>query len=108
MADQTLDGLGDATAQLRSALTGHPIDESSLRVAVCGYVDAAKALGWPVERVIIELKRVAEVENGPVHHSADPADRIDGQRLVARAVSWSVEHYFWTFGVSASGGLRDR
>lgn len=108
MTDRTLDGLGEATAQLRSAFVMRPMDEPALRVAVCGYVDAAKVLGWPVERVIVEIKRVAEVENGPVHRSNDPADRLDGQRVVARAVSWSVEHYFWTFGSSSSDSLGKR
>lgn len=94
MNEQALNGFTEVSSQLRVALSTHPVDDGALRAAVCAYVDAARAQGWPVERVIIELKRIAESEDGPVNRWSHATDRIDGQRVVARAVSWCVEHYF--------------
>jgi hypothetical protein len=70
-----------------------PIDDNLLKVAVCDYADEAKSLGWPVERVIIEIKRISEVEEGPLYRP-EPYDRLQGQRLVERVVTWCVEHYY--------------
>jgi hypothetical protein len=70
-----------------------PIDENVLKAAVCDYADEAKRLGWPVERVIIEIKRISEIEEGPLRRGA-PYDRIQGQRIVERVVTWCVEHYY--------------
>ena len=94
MSEQTTHDLAEAAAQLRGAFSAYPVSEGDLRSAVCAFVDSARALGWPVERVIIEIKRIAEVEEGPVNRWANSSDRLDGQRVVARAVSWCVEHYF--------------
>jgi hypothetical protein len=70
-----------------------PIDDNVLRTAVCDYADEAKNLGWPVERVIIEIKRIAEIEEGPLYRP-EPFDRLQGQRIVERVVTWCVEHYY--------------
>lgn len=70
-----------------------PIDEIVLKEAVCDYADEAMRLGWPVERVIIEIKRISEVDEGPLR-SPEPYDRIQGQRIVERVVTWCVEHYY--------------
>ena len=85
--------LADSTARLRAAFTARPIDDEVLKVAVRGFADEAKRLGWPVERVIIEIKRISEVENGPMYRPLS-FDRVEGQRIVERVVTWCVEHYY--------------
>ena len=70
-----------------------PIQDEVLKAAVCDYVDEAKQLGWPVERVIIEIKRLSEVGDGSLHR-LELYDRIQGQRIVERVVTWCVEHYY--------------
>lgn len=94
MSEKVSNGLTSATAQLRGAFGASPLSEVDLRSAVCAFVDSARAQGWPVERVIVEVKRIAEVEEGPVNRWTNASDRLDGQRLVTRAVSWCVQHYF--------------
>lgn len=85
--------LVDKAARLRAAFAVRSIDEAVLETAVCEYADEAKRLGWPVERVIIEIKRFSEIEEGPLHRP-EPYDRIQGQRIVERVVTWCVEHYY--------------
>ena len=88
--------LASAAISLRAALTVSPIDESQLRNAICGYVDEAKRMGWAVERVIVDIKRMSEIEDGPVMQARDATTRLDAQALVSRAVTWAVDHYYWT------------
>lgn len=85
-----------AAISLRAAFSVSPIDESRLKSAVCGYVDEAKRHGWPVERVIVDIKRMAEIEEGPVMQAREATKRLDAQALVSRAVTWAVDHYYWT------------
>ena len=85
--------LVNTAARVRAAFATRPINDEVLKAAVCAYADEAKRLGWPVERVIIEIKRISEAEGGLVHRS-DPIDRIEGQRIVERVVTWCVEHYY--------------
>jgi hypothetical protein len=87
--------LRDRTARLRAAFTASSVDESALKVAVCAYVDETKTQGWPVERVIIEIKRIAEVEDGPVYRALrDPIERLKARDLIDRVVKWCIDHYF--------------
>lgn len=83
----------DRAARLRAAFAARPIDDDSLKAVVCDYADEAKRLGWPVERVIIEIKRISEIEDGPLYRP-EPYDRLQGQRIVERVVTWCVEHYY--------------
>jgi hypothetical protein len=85
--------LADNAARLRAAFGSRPINDETLKAAVCAYADEAKRLGWPVERVIIDIKRISEVEEGPIYRP-EPFDRIEGQRIVERVVTWCVEHYY--------------
>ena len=85
--------LTDCTARLRAAFTARPLDDEALKIAVCAFADEGKRLGWPVERVIIEIKRISEVEDGPLYRP-EPLDRIAGHRIVERVVTWCVEHYY--------------
>jgi hypothetical protein len=82
----------DSTARLRAAFA-RPVDEAALKAAVCEYADEGKRLGWPVERVIIDIKRISEAAGG-FPHRPELFDRIEGQRVVQRVVTWCVEHYY--------------
>ena len=84
--------LVNTAARVRAAFA-RPINDEALKAAVCAYADEAKRLGWPVERVIIEIKRISEAEDGLIHKT-DPIDRVEGQRIVERVVTWCVEHYY--------------
>ena len=84
--------LADVTARLHAAF-GMQSDDGVLTDAVHSFVDAARAQDWPIERMIIEIKRIAEVVNGPLYR-LDPFDRADGQRQPDRAVTSCVEHYY--------------
>lgn len=85
--------LADSATRLRAAFVARPIDDDVLKSAVCAYADEAKRLGWPVERVIIEIKRMSEIESGPIYRQ-ERSDRTQGQRIVERVVTWCVEHYY--------------
>ena len=91
------DSLSSAALRVREAFSASPMDESFLKNVVCAYVDEAKRMGWPVERVIVDIKRIAEVEDGPLFQSrGDAAKRLDAHALISRAVTWAVDHYYWT------------
>jgi hypothetical protein len=97
MPDQVRpDTSSEVTSRLRAAFLARPTDEVELKAAVAAYVDEAKALGWPVERVIIFVKRLAEIEQGAANWSRDPLKRSAAQQLLDRAVTWSVQHYYWS------------
>jgi hypothetical protein len=60
-------------------------------------VDEARSHGWPIERIIIEVKRISEVEDGPVFRALrNPLLRNDARDLVNRVVTWCINHYFAT------------
>jgi hypothetical protein len=85
------------TARVRAAFTASPLDESALKDAACAYVDEAKNHGWPIERVIIEIKRISEVEDGPVYRALrDPVQRPKTRDLIHRVITWCIHHYFGT------------
>jgi hypothetical protein len=89
--------LHNRTACVRAAFTAIPLDESALKDAICAYVDEAKNHGWHIERVIIEIKRISEVEDGPVYRArADPIQRHRARELVHRVVTWCIDRYFST------------
>jgi hypothetical protein len=73
------------------------MDESELNGAICAYVDEAKRIGWEVERVIVQIKRFAQVEDGTLARmSLDAITRADAQRILSRAITRCVEHYYWS------------
>jgi hypothetical protein len=90
------DPLSSAAISVRAAFSVAPVDESMLKNAICGYVDEAKRMGWPVERVIVDIKRMAEAGDGPLMQARDATTRLDAQALISRAVTWAVDHYYWT------------
>jgi hypothetical protein len=73
---------------LRAAFREHG-DVAALRDTVCSYVDAARARGEPVERVIIDLKQEMRAA-GVVDRYLRP-----GERAVAESViRWCIERYY--------------
>ncbi len=80
-----------------NALRGEPA-RSALHVAIVGYVDRARALGWPPERVIVTVKQIA-YDSG-VH----PADRVMGatanlttsDELLITMIRWCIDRYYFT------------
>ena len=87
---------GDTLGALRRIFGTLPIDESALRNLVCTYADEMKRLGWPVERIIINIKRVGESEDGLYRLEMTAAERLYVREMTSRAVTWCVEHYFST------------
>lgn len=84
-------------AALRAAFLTTPLDEGALRDAVCAYVDDAKHAGWPVERVIVALKRHSEIEDGPLYRlTRDPLQRHVAADVMRRLIKWCIDHYFWS------------
>ncbi|HYC50514.1 MAG TPA: hypothetical protein VEB19_05320 [Gemmatimonadaceae bacterium] len=95
MTGQLSGALADCTAQLRAAFVAPIIDEHRLIDAACAYVDAARTLGWRVERVIIEVKRIAVVEDGPIFRAMrDPMRREEAHALVDRVITRCINHYY--------------
>lgn len=89
--------LTERASHLRAAFSATPIDESLIRDAVCSFVDAARLQGWVVERVLVEVKRMAEIETGSLHDALrDPARRASAQSIVNRAISVCIQHYYAT------------
>jgi hypothetical protein len=89
------------TAELRHALasapeTLTPESTSRLRSRVEAFVDATKAAGWPIERVIVALKEIASdaglrSSTSVLRLKINP-DRRDA--LLLDIVRWCVERYF--------------
>jgi hypothetical protein len=88
--------LADATAKLRAGFRMIPLDETTLKSAVCEFVDETRVLGWPVERIITTVKRVAEVEDGAIYSGlvSDVDSRTEARRLISRLVTYCVERYY--------------
>ena len=87
--------------RLREAFAAKPVDGDALKSAVCVYVDEMKKIGAPVERVIVDIKRIAEAELGPARSVGRGSPQLPSEESVAalsRAVTWCIEHYYWTDG----------
>ena len=75
-------------SRLRAAL-GAPGDVGTLRDVVCRYVDAARARGEPIERVIIDLKQELRAA-GAIDRYASKEERALGEGVVR----WCIERYY--------------
>lgn len=75
-----------------------PLEENALMNAVCAFVDEMRRFNWPIERMIIEVKRVAEVEDGQLFRAliGEHQSRVEAQRLISRLVSQCITHYYAT------------
>jgi hypothetical protein len=76
-------------AALRAAFREHGADIALLREAVCDHVDAARARGDPVERVIIDLKE--EMRAAGV---VDRYVRAEERALAESVIRWCIERYY--------------
>lgn len=76
-----------------------PIDASDkalLRQRVFAAVDELKAVGWPVERLIVRLKEVAlEVGFRPSRNASSMGPQVnDREAVVAEVVQWCIDRYY--------------
>jgi hypothetical protein len=82
-----------------------PASTETLHARLNEFVDAAKALGWPIERIIVAVKRLW-VEAG-VHASRhvvltrSPLTETD--RILMACVGWCIERYYADRGPASVG-----
>jgi len=80
---------------LRTALgamaTGGDADLEALKPRLLAAVDELKAMGWPIERIIVRVKEVID-EAGPPTRS--PSDRHGRDVVKSEAVRLCIERYF--------------
>lgn len=74
---------------LRDALRSGGVADARLREEVCGYVDAARRAGDPVERVIIDLKQEMHA-TGVIDLYLHPHERT----LAESVIRWCIERYY--------------
>ena len=77
------------SALLRGAFRGGLVETEPLREAVCAYVDGARERGEPVERVIVDLKRMMEVSGG-WRRSASRAE----EAVAEGVIRWCIDRYY--------------
>jgi hypothetical protein len=77
------------SALLRTAFRGGLVDLEPLREAVCIYVDGARERGEPVERVIVDLKRMMELSGG-WRRSASRAE----EAVAEGVIRWCIDRYY--------------
>ncbi len=98
---QTSDRATELGAALQARLTGlhTPLSattEYDLKALVCDYVDVLKTVGFPVERVILSVKRAAN-EAGWRSSSLLPKATVNlsgEDKLLADMVRWCIERYY--------------
>lgn len=77
------------SALLRAAFRGGLVDTEPLREAVCTYVDGARERGEPVERVIIDLKRMMEL-SGAWRRSTSRKEEAIAEGIIR----WCIDRYY--------------
>ncbi len=90
--------LGSLATQLQHQLSriDFPLSQAlraTVYECVCEYVDAAKTLGWPPERVIAEVKQVA-AETGFRSVASTAPRRRGADLLLDDMVAWCIERYY--------------
>ena len=86
-----------SAAQLRDALTSTPVDPAAVRCAVFALVDDMRELGAPCERIIIEIKRISEIENTPLYRAMmrrESDEQRSARALIDDAVRWCIDRYY--------------
>src|SRR6185503_16673078 len=82
--------------KLRAAFRSDPIDEAALKSVIDAYVDDRRKHNVHVEQVIREIRRVAEIEEGPIYRALyEPDLRNHAHQLINRTIIWAFERYFW-------------
>ena len=74
---------------LRAAFRGGLVETEPLRESVCAYVDAARERGEPVERVIVDLKRMMEL-SGAWRRAASRAE----EAVAEGVIRWCIDRYY--------------
>jgi len=73
-----------------------PATRTTVYAGVCEYVDAVKAMGWPPERVIVAVKRIAA--DAGVQSSTrmmlTGGALTDRDQLLVDLVGWCIERYY--------------
>jgi hypothetical protein len=87
-----------AVVALRTNLGRGPRTDSDGRLhsEVCAVVDELKAAGWPPERVIVAVKRIAD-EAGIRPTKAvlvRTAELANDDAMLVQMVSWCIERYY--------------
>ena len=83
-----------AATRLRLAFAAKPVEICVLKEAVRAYVDEMKRVSAPVERTIIEIKRIADAALGPTTFRGKRAAPRDEGDIVDQAVTWCIDHYY--------------
>jgi len=76
-------------ALLRAPFRGGTVETEPLREAVCVYVDAARERGEPVERVIIDLKRMMELSGGWRRSTSRKEEAV-----AEGVIRWCIDRYY--------------
>jgi hypothetical protein len=66
-------------------------DEQLLKQRIFAAVDELKALGWPIERIIVRIKELAWEVGVRLGHNVSQVDR---HPVLAKAVLWCVERFY--------------
>jgi hypothetical protein len=68
----------------------------ALREDVCAVVDVLKGAGWPPERVIVAVKRIADDAGlRPTKYVLSRSAALsDGDDLLVQMVQWCIERYY--------------
>src|SRR5690349_20879345 len=74
---------------LRAAFRAQLVETQPLREAVCAYVDSARERGEPVERVIIDLKRMMELSGGWRRSVSRKEETI-----AEGVIRWCIDRYY--------------
>jgi hypothetical protein len=86
--------LGTSLGEIRFPLS--PAEYARLRERVLAYVDATKRLGWPPERIIVEVKQiVADAGLGSSWRrtpTGRPLTGVDSLRV--DMVNWCIHHFY--------------
>lgn len=86
--------LGTSLGEIRFPLS--PAEYATLRRRVLAYVDATKGLGWPPERIIVEVKQiVADAGLGSSWRrtpTGRPLTAVDSLRV--DMVNWCIHHFY--------------
>jgi hypothetical protein len=61
-----------------------PLSDREVESAICRMVDVLKDAGWPIEAIVVELKKHLD--------GVAPSDRR--QIIHRKSVRWCIKHYF--------------
>lgn len=73
-----------------------PESDERVRMATRRLVTVLKSEGWPVEAIIVQIKKTAtRISVAAARHASPPnSDLPDAETLLADTVRWCIEHYY--------------